>query len=107
MQADGCSEDVLKPILERIHLDSLGSPEKYRKMAETDGLELVEFDELTEQLTIHYSRVLAETESRRNDLRKAVSEEYITRMIKGLNHWIDGSRKGWLAWGIMHFRKVK
>jgi len=26
-------------------------------------------------------------------------------MKKGLRHWIDGGKKGYLAWGIFHFKK--
>jgi sarcosine/dimethylglycine N-methyltransferase len=26
-------------------------------------------------------------------------------MIKGLQHWVDGADKGYLAWGILDYRK--
>jgi sarcosine/dimethylglycine N-methyltransferase len=25
-------------------------------------------------------------------------------MVRGLGHWIDAGRRGYLAWGILHFR---
>jgi len=25
-------------------------------------------------------------------------------MIKGLQHWVDGADRGYLAWGIMDYR---
>lgn len=104
MQADDCPEGVLQPILDRIHLETLGSPKFYREQAKRLGMTEVEFDEHTEQLARHYARVKAETERRECDLEGIVSREYIERMKKGLQHWVDGGRMGYLAWGIFHFR---
>jgi sarcosine/dimethylglycine N-methyltransferase len=105
MQADNCPEGVLQPILDRIHLESLGSPNFYRDTARQVGLEDLGFEDHTEQLPRHYFRVLQETESVEEDLRKVVSTDYIERMKKGLRHWVDGGNAGYLAWGIFHFRK--
>ena len=105
MQSDNCPEGVLQPILERIHLDSFGSPAFYREVASKHGLETVAFHDLTHQLVNHYSRVLAETEARQQELLERVSPEYIERMKRGLHHWINGGQQGHLAWGIFHMRK--
>lgn len=105
MQADKCPQGVLQPILERIHLETLGSPTFYRSELGKLGFDELEFDENTEQLTRHYSRVLQELERREEEIRSVVSKEYIDRMKKGLGHWIEGGKKGHLAWGIFHFRK--
>jgi len=105
MQADDCPAGVLQPILDRIHLQSLGSPALYRRAAAAAGLQEVGFEELTPQLAEHYGRVLAETERREMELRRSVDAGYIERMKKGLRHWIEGGRRGHLAWGIFHFRK--
>lgn len=106
MQADNCPPGVLSPILERIHLDTLGSPAFYRETCQALGLNEAEpFDEATHQLVRHYSRVLEETERRESDLEGIVSREYIERMKKGLRHWIEGGQQGHLAWGIFHFAK--
>ncbi len=105
MQTDKCPDGVLQPILDRIHLDTLGSPGFYRQTAGKHGLRELEFEDLTDQLPRHYSRVLKETERRETDLRKVVSAEYIERMKSGLKHWIEGGRKGYLTWGIFHFSK--
>lgn len=105
MQADDCPPGVLQPVLDRIHLETLGSLAFYRGEAERLGWQEVGVTELTHQLVRHYTRVRQELESRRNELRDVVSDEYIDRMVQGLGHWIDAGRKGYLAWGIMHFRK--
>jgi len=105
MQADDCPAGVLQPILDRIHLSSLGSPRSYRQMAEGVGLKEVRFEDLTPQLVTHYSRVLEEVESRTAQ-SIGVSADYLERMKKGLRHWIDGGKKGYLAWGILQFQRV-
>lgn len=105
MQADACPEGVLKPVLDRIHLDSLGSFAFYRAQGRRLGWEEVGVEDLTDQLVNHYARVRQELTKRRKLLQGRVSEAYIDRMIQGLTHWIDAGKSGYLAWGILHFRK--
>ncbi len=105
MQADDCPEGVLTPILERIHLDTLGSPAFYREQAREAGLEEIGFEDHTPQLARHYGRVLKETEANEPQLEGVISREYIERMKRGLQHWVDGGVRGYLAWGIFRFRK--
>ncbi len=105
MQAESCSQEALQPILDRIHLDSLGSLEHYRKFASHLGLEEVQWVDLTPHLSSHYSRVLEEVETKFENLRRSCSEDYLNRMKTGLRHWIEGGEKGNLTWGILHFKK--
>ncbi|MFO7965533.1 MAG: methyltransferase domain-containing protein [Desulfobacterales bacterium] len=105
MQTDDCPSDVLGPIYERIHLQSLGSPKFYRDHARKVGFVDAGYVDLTPHLTIHYARILQELERREKDLVKRVSREYIQNMKKGLAHWIDGGERGYLTWGIFHFVK--
>lgn len=105
MQSDDCPAGVLQPILDRIHLQSLGSPGFYRERLAALGLREERFLELTPQLVMHYSRVLQETEKRQDEFGGKVSAAYLDRMKKGLGHWIDGGEKGHLAWGIFRFSK--
>jgi sarcosine/dimethylglycine N-methyltransferase len=105
MQADDCPDGVLQPVLDRIHLDSLGSFGFYRDAARDAGLEKSAEVDLTPQLVTHYRRVREERERQRETLGSHVSDAYIDRMLKGLGHWIDAGGKGYLAWGIMKYRK--
>jgi sarcosine/dimethylglycine N-methyltransferase len=105
MQADDCPEGVLQPILDRIHLDSLGSPGFYRETLAELGFEEVTFEDRTDMLTTHYGRVLQETEKNEAALKGKVSDEYVQRMKKGLGHWVEGGKNGYLKWGIFVFRK--
>jgi sarcosine/dimethylglycine N-methyltransferase len=105
MQADDCPEGVLQPVLDRIHLSSLGSMAFYRAQAAHNGLREVQVVEMTDQLVRNYGRVREELERRRDELAGKVSADYIDRMIAGLRHWTDAGEAGYLSWGIMHFRK--
>ena len=106
MADNACPEGVLDPILERIHLDSLGSPDFYEQTAADLGLKPIGFEDHTHQLPRHYGRVREELESREKDLADQISPEYIERMKRGLGHWVDGGQAGHLAWGIFRFRKA-
>jgi len=106
MKSDDCPDGVLQPILDRIHLDSMASPKFYRIIASEHGLKAINYDELTEHLERHYSAILNESEKREEELSEQISEEYRENMKNGLRHWINGARKGYLFWGIIHFRKI-
>ena len=105
MQADDCPPGVLQPVLDRIHLASLGSVAFYRQAAVTVGLDEVAFVDLSEQLPLHYGRVHDELVHQRVSLRGKVSDAYIERMLTGLRHWQEAGENGYLAWGILHFAK--
>lgn len=105
MQSDDCPKGVLQPVLDRIHLDSLGSIGFYRQAAASHGLREVGVIEMTANLVTHYGRVGEELERNRDTLKGKVSDAYIERMLTGLGHWVDAGGKGYLSWGIMHFRK--
>jgi sarcosine/dimethylglycine N-methyltransferase len=59
---------------------------------------------MTDQLVSHYTRVREELVARRAELLESVSAEFLERMVRGLGHWVDAGRQGYLAWGILHFR---
>lgn len=105
MQSDNCPENVLEPILNRLHLDSLASPGFYRQASQQHGFNAVRFEELMPHLVTHYTRVLQETQKREEELKLLISQEYINNMKKGLQHWIEGGKNGHLTWGIFHFLK--
>ena len=105
MAADGAPADELGPVLDRLHLPSLGSPAAYRAQAEAAGLVEVGFEDHTGQLATHYGRVLQESQERLEELRRAAGEEFLDHMVRGLANWVEAGEGGLLAWGIFHFRK--
>jgi glycine/sarcosine/dimethylglycine N-methyltransferase len=100
MAADGVPQANLAPILARLQLESMATPDFYQRSLLRLGMRAVEFNDETPQLTQHYRRVLEETQRRDAELDGKVSKEYRERMKTGLQHWVDGGRAGNLAWGI-------
>ena len=105
MEADDCPEGVLQPVYDRIHLSSLGSIKYYKQTAAKLGFELVEAKEMTHNLRTHYARVGEELKANYDELAGISSKQYLDRMIVGLDNWVKAADNGWLAWGILHFRK--
>lgn len=105
MQADDCPEGVLQPVYDRLNLESMGSFAWYRKALTERGFREETMVSLTPQLRNHYANVKKELESRYDELVKSISSDYMDRMIKGLENWVSAADSGYLAWGILHFRK--
>lgn len=105
MQADDAKKEDLQPVLDRIHLETMGSFSFYTKTAEKIGFEVVGIEDLTENLVKHYSRVREELIKRKDELKGIVSEEYQERMKTGLENWVRAGNDGQLAWGIIHLKK--
>lgn len=105
MQQDAVDLDRLQPVLERIHLPSMGAITKYRGMAADLGWAETNIEPMPEMLVAHYSAVLRELNQRDETLRRVCSSEYLERMKAGLRHWIDAGEQGLLDWGILHFAK--
>jgi ubiquinone/menaquinone biosynthesis C-methylase UbiE len=107
MQSDTADPSALRPVLDRIHLDSLGSFGFYRRSAAARHWETVSLSDLSYHLPTHYGRVKMELEARDAELDSFCSRDYRERMKAGLQHWIDAGRLGHLAWGILHFKKKR
>ena len=106
MKTDDCPDGVLQPILDRLHLETLGSPGFYRAQCEKSGLEEIGFEDHSPQLPRHYGRVLKETLDREPELRDTISEGYLRHMQRGLENWVAGGDRGHLCWGIFRFRRA-
>jgi cyclopropane fatty-acyl-phospholipid synthase-like methyltransferase len=106
MEADDCPQGVLQPVYDRIHLDSMGSFAFYRKLAAELGFEEIACVDLSPHLRTHYARVRSDLLERRDELVGKVSREYLERMVQGLGHWVDAADRGYLKWGILHFRRT-
>jgi glycine/sarcosine/dimethylglycine N-methyltransferase len=100
MAADDTHRDALIPILDRLSLDTMASPDFYRRQLYRLGMKAVRFHEFADHLPRHYQRVFDETERRAGDLAGYVSDSYVERMMTGLRHWVDGGDAGDLTWGV-------
>ena len=105
MQSDYCPDGVLQPILDRIQLSTLGSFRFYREKLAARGFQEESIEDLTDQLRNHYFRVGQALRENYDQAVELSGKTYVNNMLKGLQHWVDGADKGYLAWGIMDFRK--
>ena len=105
MQSDNCPPGVLQPILDRIHLETLGSVEYYRDQLCQRQFEEVAVLEKVDDMRTHYARVGEELRDNYDEICALSGADYVDNMLRGLDHWVEGADNGHLAWGIMHFRK--
>ncbi len=106
MQSDTADAGALKPVYDRLQLNSLGSPGFYRDTAMALGFEVVEQEEATEDLRTHYDRVRQELLANYDKLRDSgCTAEYLDKMTLGLENWVKAADAGQLCWGIQLFRK--
>jgi cyclopropane fatty-acyl-phospholipid synthase-like methyltransferase len=105
MQADGCPDGVLQPIFDRIHLATLGSFSFYRSELLERGFDEVTILPMLDQLRTHYARVGEDLQNRYREIVDLSGQEYVDKMLRGLEQWVDGADKGYLSWGVLHFRK--
>lgn len=105
MAAEGADQEGLRPVLERLHLESLGGLGFYRREFEKMGFQELGWEERTEDMVMHYGRVLEELEAREEELRERVDEVYVRNMKVGLKRWVDGGKDGQLCWGFLQFQR--
>ena len=105
MQTYDCPKSILKPVLDTIHLDSLGSFGFYVEQARKLEMKKAEIVDLSQHLTTHYQRVMEETQERYEEMVKICGKEYIDKMIQGLKHWVNAGKNDHLSWGIIHMDK--
>ncbi len=105
MQTYDCPKSTLKPVLDRINLDSLGSFGFYVEQARKLEMKKAEIVDLSQHLTTHYQRVMEETQERYEEMVKICGKEYIDKMIQGLKHWVNAGENDHLSWGIVHMDK--
>ena len=105
MQTNDCPKSILKPVLDRIQLYSLGSFGFYVEQGRKFGVKKTEVRDLSEHLTTHYQRVMEETQDRYVEMVEVCGKEYIDKMIQGLKHWVKAGENDYLSWGIVHMNK--
>ena len=105
MQTYDCPNNILKPIIDRIQLDSMGSFGFYLEQGRKLGVKKIEIQNLSEHLTTHYQRVMEETQDRYDEMVESCGKEYIDKMIEGLKHWVEAGKNNYLSWGIVHMSK--
>ncbi len=106
MQTEDAYTEFIQPILKRIHLANLATPIFYFSTAKEIGFEFAGYENLAQQLTNHYTKILKDTESREEELKaNGVSQNYLDNMKEGLFNWVVGGKYGHLTWAVFCFHK--
>lgn len=105
MQNKDCPPDALQPILDRIHLETLGSFEFYKDGLNERGFTKIAAIDRLDDMRMHYTRVGEELRDNYEEICALSGTEYVENMLRGLDHWVNGANNGFLAWGIMHYQK--
>ncbi|ARZ71888.1 methyltransferase domain-containing protein [Streptomyces sp. HU2014] len=105
MAAEDVPAEALRPAVSRLGVDALATPSSYRDRLTELALTDVGFDDHSEQLLTHYTRLTAETGARAEELRRIVSDAYVGHLLENLPVWVEAARGGKLRWGVTHGRR--
>jgi ubiquinone/menaquinone biosynthesis C-methylase UbiE len=106
MQRKDVLPHEIQSVLDRIHLNNMGSFELYESIGIKNHLKLIEKIDLTKNLFFHYSSVLNKLIVENDKLLNLnISNSYLDKMKTGLIHWIDAAQSDNLKWGILKFQK--
>ncbi|MFC5721702.1 SAM-dependent methyltransferase [Streptomyces gamaensis] len=105
MAADGTPREALRETIARLEVAELATPSFYRERLTGLGLARVDFEDRSEQLLTHYTRLAEETRERAEELRGRIAPAYVDSLLRNLPLWVDACRSGLLSWGIFHARR--
>ncbi|MFC1651412.1 SAM-dependent methyltransferase [Candidatus Latescibacterota bacterium] len=105
LQIESVPKDVIKPVLARVHLESMGTIDFYKQTAKACGLDFMSFKDMSQHMVIHYKRIYEELDAHFEELLEICSKDYLNNMKEGLNHWIKAGKTGYIIWGLFKFRK--
>ena len=97
--------EVIKPVLERIHIESMNTIDFYKQTAGACGLDFMSFKDMSQHLVIHFTRIYEELDTHFDELLEMCSTEYLHNMKAGLNHWINTGKTGYIIRGFFKFCK--
>lgn len=101
MAAQDADPARLIPIQKRLSIDSgLAMRQFYQSAFSAQGFQTSSFEDCTEHLVTHYSKVLAALRDAAAAKDVEISDEFVKNAETGLEHWIKGGQEGQLEWGF-------
>ncbi|NEO93524.1 MAG: methyltransferase domain-containing protein [Moorea sp. SIO3G5] len=104
MQKETCPPGLLQPAFDRLGIKDMGSYRFYSQTAQELGFEELHFIDLSENVPIHYRRFGKEVRDRYQEVVTITSTELADKTLKSIEPWIEYYEKGYMQWGILHFR---
>ncbi len=105
MQAASVPSDALAPIYERLQLSRMNSVQDYKEIAAMIGLEHLAFQDLSENVPLHYQAVRTNVQAKSDKISAVAGSDFVNRVLTGLDTWIGASACGHIQWGIFVFEK--
>lgn len=104
--AEGASPEAVREISERLLIEGFASEPQQRARAEAAGLSPLPFVPLTPHLARHYREIGARLAASRDALGAAgASTPYLSRMLKGMNDWVEAAEAERVVWGVQRYLK--
>ncbi|NES82946.1 MAG: methyltransferase domain-containing protein [Moorea sp. SIO2B7] len=104
MQRETCPPGLLQPAFDRLGIKDMGSYRFYSQTAQELGFEQLHFIDLSEHVPTHYRRFGEEVRDHYEEVVRITSTEFADKTLKSIEPWIEYYEKGYMQWGILHFR---
>lgn len=104
LQSPTCPPGMLQSAFERIGIDDMSSYRIYGDTLRELGFEEVQILDLSEHPATHYKKLKAQIESHYEEAVSKTSAEFVENSLSSIQPWIDYYEKGYMQWGILHFR---
>lgn len=106
MHSDDCPADIRQMVLDTVDLTSLASVKNYREIAKKCNLEEIQVIEMPSQVINQYRKTLDVLEANYTELLHTCDHEFLDYQKFRLANWLSIGEKGYMNWGIFHFKKV-
>ncbi|ETX04146.1 MAG: hypothetical protein ETSY2_30490 [Candidatus Entotheonella gemina] len=103
-----CSESIPADVLEKLNQRNpmtLQTIDFHSKLAMSLGFEESVCMDMSDQLSLHYSKMLQEARAKEAVMVARDGQAYFDRVVRGLAYWMHMCDEGYLAWGIWKFVK--
>ncbi|CAM9520699.1 unnamed protein product [Ectocarpus sp. 12 AP-2014] len=105
LRAEEATNEELEEVLARLQVTSLETHKSFVGHARSAGLEPLESLDKTTSMAVHFKTLLEVAETRKTDMLKHTSPEYVDELSKDLSNWLSASNRGVLRWSFFTFRK--
>ncbi|KAL8788915.1 MAG: hypothetical protein Q9213_001438 [Squamulea squamosa] len=97
--------ELMKAMMDRLHLSDLGTLDFYKKAFEQKGFSDLGYWDGIKHFKTHYRRLGDELKRRKEELmaNEGVDEAVVERHTGGMRRWVKAAEKGCVEWGILCF----
>ncbi len=105
-QSEECSEAALKKTVDATIRAGLITTEKYERVAKKTFLQRIYTIEMSSQLELHYTKLLADLQAQKKAIISASSTTHYNELVDNAQKWLAAAQGGCMDWGILIFQKI-